>query len=386
MATKPIVSIVRCETYDEDAVRSAVLRALQMAELDVFLRATRVLLKPNLLSTRRPEEAVTTHPSIVSALGSLARENLCEVVIGDSPPFAGERAEKYTKLCETTGITAAAQGLGIDLVRFEEHVEELHHPGGRFYRKFEIASAVATADVLVNIPKLKTHGLTKYSGAIKNVFGCIPGVRKGMFHVQAAEDRTVFAQMLVDLFAALKPEINLMDAIIAMEGEGPNAGRPKQVGLILASSDAVALDAVACHIIGLDPMSVDTTRLASEQALGCGDLSAIEIRGESLAGVCVPDFALSSGKNDWTSIPAPLRALLRRQLVPVPEIACAECTGCQDCVTACPVDAISGGKPPAIDLARCIRCYCCHEVCNFSAAKLRMGWLGWAFRRYVEKR
>ncbi len=127
------------------------------------------------------------------------------------------------------------------------------------------------ADAIVNISKLKTHGLTAFTGAIKNVFGCIPGVRKGLFHVQAAENREVFAQMLVDLLGAVRPSVNVMDAVVAMEGEGPNAGRPKQLGIILASSDPVALDAVACAIVGIDPLSIDTTRLAAEQGLGCAD-------------------------------------------------------------------------------------------------------------------
>lgn len=378
---------MQCGSYNIESVRSAVHDALRLAELDGHFASDRsVLLKPNMLSTRRPEEAVTTHPTIVRVLGETALEHGCTVELGDSPPFAGEKPERYRRLCRVTGMSAVAGDLGIPLVRFEEDVVEVQNPDGRFYRSFGLARAGVEADLVVNIPKLKTHGLTTFSGAIKNVFGCVPGIRKGLFHVQAAEEREVFAQMLVDLLGAVRPTVHVMDAVIAMEGEGPNAGKPRQLGLILASSDPVALDAVACRIVGIEPFSIDTTRLAHEHGLGCGDPNQIEVRGEAIEYVRVSDFRLSSGRNDWSRIPSPIRRLLRRQLVASPQIDSHECTGCGDCVSACPAKAISPGRPPDIDLAKCIRCYCCHEVCNFSAATLKRGFLGELFFRAAQKR
>lgn len=374
MSAVSIVAIVKCADYDRANVDAAISEALALAELR--LAEGRVLLKPNLLSARRPEDAVTTHPAIVEAIGRIAVAKGCEVALGDSPPFAGLNPDRYLRLCETTGMAIAARALGIPIIRFEEHSSSIPHPEGRFYKSFEIARAALDADVVVNIPKLKTHGLTAFSGAIKNMFGCIPGVRKGLFHVQAAESREAFAQMLVDLLGAIKPSVNVMDAVVAMEGEGPNAGRPRQVGVVLASSDPVALDAVACAIVGFDPVSIDTTRLAAEQGLGVADLSRIQNRGERIENAAVTDFEPSSGRNDWARIPAPVRRLLRRNLVAIPRIVERECTGCGDCAAACPVKAISPGRPARIALDRCIRCYCCAEVCNFSAVQLRRGWLG----------
>lgn len=377
MSNQSIVSIVACADYEPGHVSAAVSNALELAGLDESIsQAQNILLKPNLLSTRLPEEAVTTHPAVVRALGQYALLVSSQVVLGDSPPFAGENAQKYAKLCERTGMSAVAGELGIPLVRFEEDVVTAANPDGRFYRSFDVSRRALESDLIINIPKLKTHGLTAYTGAVKNIFGCIPGVRKGLFHVQSAESRQTFAQMLVDLLRVFRPKVNVMDAIIAMEGEGPNAGVPKQVGLIIASNDAVALDAVACSIVGIDPMSIDTTRLAHEQGLGCADLNSIDIRGESIGSVRVGDFKLSSGRNDWNRIPSPIRKVLRRQLVAVPKVMSSECIGCGDCARACPVHAITPGRPPVIDLNRCIRCYCCHEVCNLSAIELRRGWIG----------
>ena len=379
-----IVSIVRCASYEAEAVAGAVSAAFELAGVtEAFADGRSVLLKPNLLSSRRPEDAVTTHPAVVEAVGEFARGAGCRLTLGDSPPFAGENPARYASLLEQTGMTATAQRIGAELVRFEEEVVRLSNPSGRFYRSFDIARAVAEAEVLVSISKLKTHGLTGITGAVKNLFGCVPGIRKGLFHVQAAEDRETFAQMLVDLAAALPRAIHVMDAVVAMDGEGPNAGRARQVGLILASEDPVALDAAACAVVGIDPMSIDTTRLGHDQGLGCGRLDSIEIRGEAIEDVRIADFALSSGVNEWKRIPRPIRSTLRRQLIAVPHVSARECAGCGDCAKVCPVEAIAPGRPPHVDLAKCIRCYCCHEVCNLSAVRLRRGLLGRLVQRWV---
>jgi uncharacterized protein (DUF362 family)/NAD-dependent dihydropyrimidine dehydrogenase PreA subunit len=370
------VSVVRCVDYDAQETRRAVREALYLVGLEsAFRRGETVLLKPNLLSARSPGQAVTTHPSVVKAVGEIAKDAGCRLMIGDSPPLGGADSSRYDRLCRVTGIFEVATHLGAELVRFEERSAAVVNAGGRYYKNFEVGSAILEADLVVNIPKLKTHGLTIMSGAIKNLFGCVPGVRKGLFHAQAGENRETFAQTLVDLLGVFPNVIHLMDAVVAMEGEGPNAGIPRAVGAIIASPDPVAMDAVCAAILGIQPSDVHTTRLAHAAGLGCGELDKIEVIGESISGVSVKGFRLSSGENAWTRIPSPIRRLLRRHLIAIPRVMCG-CVGCGECVDVCPVGAMTPGRPVVVDLDKCIRCYCCHEVCPYNQIELRRGFLG----------
>lgn len=387
MTVRSIVSLIPCPDYDRQNVQPAVDEAVQLAELvSIFEPGKSVLVKPNLLSTRDPKDAVTTHPAVVRAVAQLAKQRRCTPSIGDSPPFSGENPIRWQRMLDATGMTEVASDLGIELKRFEDGSVDLASPDGVLYRSFEIAVAVAQADILINVAKLKTHGLTGMTGAVKNLFGCVPGLRKGFFHVRAADDRVTFAQMLVDLCRAFPSAAHVMDAVVAMEGEGPNNGTPKHVGAVLASSDPVALDAVASALVGVDSMSIHTTRLAHEQGIGCGDLAQIEVRGASIESVKVKDFKLSSGANEWEKIPFPIRQMLRKQLIPSPRMIANECVGCGDCVTACPVKALTPGKPPYVDYGKCIRCYCCHEVCNPGAIDLTPGFIGKLFATLSRKK
>ncbi len=384
VSVKSVVSIVRCDDYELDGVRAAVRQAIDLSGLgSEFTPGRKVLLKPNLLSARRPEDAVTTHPDVVRAVGELAREAGCVVRVGDSPPFAGESASGYRRLLRESGMLEACEAIPAEIARFEENVVDVPNPDGKVLRTVPIAEAVQSADLVVNIPKLKTHGLTTLSGAIKNVFGCVPGARKGFYHAQAGEDPAAFAQMMVDIFAVVRPKVNVMDAVIAMDGDGPNRGTPKQVGLVLASSDAVALDAVALAVSGRAPMSVDTVRLAHEQGLGCAILSEIEIVGCSLDDIRVSGFNFPDYRNPWRMVPKLLRQPMRRQLFAFPRVNTHHCVGCGKCSKICPAKAIQPGKPPTIDLAKCIMCYCCQEVCDEAAIDLKEKWLGRIVRRMV---
>jgi len=371
---KARVAIVRCPDYDPGRVREAVAEAVSLiggAE-NLTRPGETVLVKPNLLSARPPEDAVTTHPAVVQAAIDLFTGAGAHVLLGDSPPLAGERQGSYRRLLEITGMSGAAEQSGAKIVRFEEASVTVRQPQGRCYRTFEIARAVAQADALISVSKLKTHGLTFLTAAVKNVFGCIPGRRKALFHAQAAEDPEIFSQMLVDLLGAVRPRLSILDAIVAMDSDGPVDGRLRNLGLILAGTDPVALDAVASAVLGVDPLAVDTTRLAAAQGLGVADLEAVEVVGERLEDVAWDGFLEPQSKNRWTQIPKPLRSMLKNQLIPFPCVTSA-CQNCGACVTGCPVRTIQPGRErPRIVLGGCIRCYCCREVCEYSAIGLRV--------------
>jgi uncharacterized protein (DUF362 family)/NAD-dependent dihydropyrimidine dehydrogenase PreA subunit len=374
------VSIVRCADYDPARVTDAVAQSVRLVGGVEQAVGRRVLVKPNLLSARGPEQAVTTHPAVVEALVKLWMDAGASVSLGDSPPLAGEKEAPYTRLMEVTGMEGVAERTGAKIVRFEDEEVNVEHPHGKFYRRFTVGAAVADADILINVPKLKSHGLTTITGAVKNVFGCVPGKKKAIFHAQAGEDSETFSQMLVDLLGCMPPAISVMDAITVMEGDGPVDGRPRHLGLVMASKDAVALDAVAAAVLGLNPMEIDTSRLADAQGVGVADLTGIEIVGERIQDAGIADFDLPKSANLWTRFPPRLRTILKNQLIPYPVVT-VKCRKCGACVEGCPVRTIHSGEGrPVIDLSGCIRCYCCREVCEWSAVDLKAGQLSGAIR------
>jgi uncharacterized protein (DUF362 family)/ferredoxin len=387
----PTVSISKCSSYEPSEVQRAVGKCLAaLGGLGDFVKQGQtVLLKPNLLGSRPPQAAVTTHPAVVEAV---AREVLAlgaKPVIGDSPPFQGQNPRRYESLCKVTGMREVADRLGIDIVSMDDpwrHVEA----GGEFYRELPVGSAFLDADVVINLPKLKTHGLTGFSGAIKNMFGCIPGLKKSQLHLQSREDREIFSEMLVDVFATCRPTLNLVDAVIGMEGSGPSKGKPREIGVIIAGADAVAVDAVACEIVDFRPASIAHVRIAGERGLGEPNFDKIEIVGEELARVRLRDFLPSpTVGGGLSSMPAPLYRLVKNQFVPMPRIDCQKCVGCGDCVAVCPVKTISlvprrkrsREHVAEIDRQNCIACYCCDEACGYSAIKIHKGRLGELIRR-----
>lgn len=372
---KSKVAIVRCPDYHPERVHEAVSKVVQLlGGIEQFVKpGENVLVKPNLLSARPPEAAVTTHPAVVEAVLNVWKNAGAKVVFGDSPPIAGEKEAGYNRLLHNTGMHDVAERNGVATVRFEDSVVPIEYPSGRYYKRFEIAKVVSEADAVISLPKLKTHGLTYLSCAMKNMFGCIPGKRKALFHAQAGEDREIFAQMIVDFYGAVTPRLSIVDAIVGMDGDGPVDGRIRNIGLILAGTDAVAVDSVACAILGIDPLSVATVRLAEEQGMGIADLAQIEILGEQIEDVRCAGFLEPKSRDFWTRIPKPVRHILRNQLVPFPRIT-SSCRKCRACMDACPVSAIAQTKDQLkIDLGSCIRCYCCREVCEYKAVQLKHG-------------
>ncbi|MDI7275320.1 MAG: DUF362 domain-containing protein [Anaerolineae bacterium] len=369
----PSVYVGRCLTYEEAEVEEAVRQAvLALGGVGRFVRpGQRVLLKPNLLLFKPPETAINTHPAVVRAVAALVQEAGARAIIGDSPGGGtGHNPLALRRLYRVTGMDEVAQATGAEL-NLDCEALEVPCPEGRLVRRLDVMRPAATVDAIINLPKLKTHGLLRYTGAVKNLFGLVPGRIKLGYHTKL-QDAERFSGMLLDIVTWARPVLTIMDAIVAMEGEGPSAGRPRELGLIVAGEDPAAVDLAALDIIGLDPQTVPTARVAARRGLTSGRSADLEVLGLSLEEARVPDFHVPmSGSADVLLTPPGIRRWLERRFVASPQ-AGERCTGCGVCAQNCPVEAISITERRArMDLARCIRCYCCHELCPQHAIELR---------------
>ena len=359
------VSINKCDSYDDQMVRKAIEASVApLGGLEsVVADADRVLLKLNLLSAKSPEAAVTTHPAIVKATVELVQELGATAVVGDSPG-GGSTAASYKTLLEKTGIQEVVDDTGCQLVRFDEAKLEAASQKAKTFKKLTLAKAVTEADVIIGLPKLKTHNLTYYTGAVKLLYGYIPGMFKTEYHLHTARDINTFADLLLDLHEMYPPAITVMDAIVGMEGAGPSNGNPRKIGLVLASKSCTALDYVAVTIAGFDPTSVPTVRLAQERGVGPARLEDIRILGEQVQPLVMEDFE----KTLTTSLsraPPFLINGLKRFIAAKPVVDASNCKRCGECFKACPPKAIAFTKArgPGINYSKCIRCYCCQELC-----------------------
>jgi uncharacterized protein (DUF362 family)/NAD-dependent dihydropyrimidine dehydrogenase PreA subunit len=319
-----------------------------------------VLLKPNILGPHSPEKAVTTHPALVKAVIRVLRDQGARVIMGDNPGMGGYgRSQKAAKDCGLLDCAGECYvNLGLHPVRKEVR--------SRFFREVTISREVLEADEVINLPKLKTHSLTILTGAVKNTFGYVVGADKMRLHASCPNPRQ-FAECLVDIYQIRPPEMNIMDAVLAMEGNGPSNGKPVFLGKILASDNAVTLDAAAVHMLGQKPLSVPHIDVAAKRGLGETDPDKMNIRGKL---VPVKDFRFPR-----TFVPGLAGIVLNRYLSRwvncLPEIVRSRCTACGICAAHCPVKAMRlTPEGPVLTEKECISCYCCQEMCPENAIRL----------------
>ncbi|MDP7530290.1 MAG: DUF362 domain-containing protein [Candidatus Scalindua sp.] len=380
------IAISHCDDYGLEKVSAATKRCLSLiGNIETIVRpGMKVLLKLNLLSASLgPERAVNTHPAVIRALVDIFMGDYgCEVYIGDS--CGSLRTGSTDKAFRVTQIDKIAEDTGAIIVNFDkDEALDITNKNAVILKDFKIAKTVKSVDVVVNVPKLKTHGLTRYTGAIKNMFGSIPANGKKNVHLLAPKNRSM-AQALVDVFEMVQPHITIMDAVIGMEGNGPNAGDPRKVGLIIAGIDGVALDAVASTIIGFDPMKVPIIKYAHERKLGTADMNKIDVSGEDICKVAVSDFKKpSSSAQDFASNYIPdflLAKMFDNSCSSVSSVYEPNCTRCYECIRNCPAKAMSAPDGRVIvDEDKCIGCFCCDEVCNYKAIVMKRTFLGRAF-------
>jgi len=365
---KSSVSIVKCPNYDENKVLSGLRRSIDLiGGIQTFVKkGHHVLLKPNLLYGKSPEKAVTTHPAIVKGVIEIVREAGGVPFIGDSPSIGS-----LMKAAEKAGIKAAADEMKCPLVEFNRPVLP-PKGGGRIFKQLEIDQTVLEADVIINLPKWKTHVQMLLTLGVKNLFGCIPGPRKALWHLKAGEDRKTFAQILVDLYQVIQPSLTLLDGIVGMEGNGPNSGRPIPLGLILASGDSLSLDQIVCDLLGISRKSLLTNRVAFEQGLG---KDKIDVVGERVEDVKISNFQFPTlSQMDW-NLPGFLTKALKNAFTSRPFIEEERCKACDRCEEICPPKALARkGKDLIFDYEQCICCFCCLEVCPEGAISIKPGW------------
>ncbi|RMF94035.1 MAG: DUF362 domain-containing protein [Candidatus Schekmanbacteria bacterium] len=375
---KSKVSLIACPEYEEEKVISSVREAVGLlGGFEKFISGgNRVLIKPNLLSGKPPEKAVTTHPTVLSAVIDLVREAGGIPVVGDSPATEGKGSlEKFKKVCEITGILDVVEKKEVELVHFSSSKMDIENPDGKVFKKFTVTEELKKCDVHINLCKLKTHGLTLLTGAVKNNFGCVPGLLKGQLHMRAPH-RPEFSQMLVDLYKTIRPALSIMDAVVGMDGNGPGSGNPRKVGAIIASTDAVALDSVACQIIKKNPYALTTCKLAEEQGVGVANPENIEILGDDISKFYVDDYEVLVDDVSDKPLMRFIIGLMRERTTAKPVVDKKKCTGCKTCYAACVPGAITMVDGyPVMDYNKCIKCYCCHEVCPEGAINLKKGLL-----------
>ncbi len=369
---KAKVSIVRSSDYSDKSVLAAVKEAIDLlGGMDAFIeRGDRALLKPNLLSARNPQEAVTTHPTVVKAVIQLVRDAGGVPMVGDSPSTGG-----LVKVASKAGIYDVVREMNCTLVDFDDvmEVKGLHQG---VFKTLEVARAVMDCDLLINLPKLKTHGMTTMTLSVKNLFGCIPGKKKVQWHLRAGVNRHYFAQMLVELYGIIRPRLNVVDAVMGMEGDGPGAGDPREIGLIFAGADGIAVDATICDVVGLQPRDLLTNRIGSDLGLGVSRLEDIVVLGEGIEEVKVRGFRFPRSMEPQWGLPRPVRWLLRNVMTAKPKIRGNVCKLCEMCVEGCPSQAITIERGRInIDYSKCIRCFCCSEFCPERAIDIKQGLL-----------
>ncbi len=356
-----------CPTYDPDRLIAEVRDHLDRHMAGRDLNGKKVLLKVNLLSGKEPEKAVTTHPEFLRAVITVLQDCGAECIIGDSPggPFTEDalmssyRKAGYDKVASDTGAT-----LNMDVSG-----SELPIPRGRFIRRIAIADYVRNADIVIALPKLKTHTLTGLTCSTKIMFGAVPGLEKVKLHGRF-QSPIEFSKMLLDLSEFVKPDMFIVDGIIGMEGQGPARGRPRKVGIIISGIDPIEIDLQACRVVGLDAGKIPI--FAAYRDLYKVRLPDPEIIGAGADFKLDPPFVPAKG---WSVSMVPTKMLsraVRSLLSGRPVISQDLCRGCKSCVDNCASNAITvEGDIAVIDGSKCIRCYCCHELCPYGAVEIK---------------
>jgi uncharacterized protein (DUF362 family)/Pyruvate/2-oxoacid:ferredoxin oxidoreductase delta subunit len=361
------VGIDFAESYDAGLIESILRRRFDALGFDPRSQAgRRVVVKPNLLIRYAPEKAATTHPAVIEAVCRIFVSAGADVMIAESN--GGGYSEGILRpLYRICGMEAAAENSGA-VLNFDTSFRTVAYAEGVASKSFDILEPLCTADMIIDCCKLKTHALAGMTAGVKNMFGAVPGVKKFETHARYNHDLRMFFSFITDLCRLLyeaKDFLCITDGIEGMEGNGPSAGTPRKVNAILTSFSPFQSDVAAAALIGHEGQ-VPINELSCERGYSVQTGSELVISGDSIEKLKVPDFRPAS--------PNPLAPLrnIPEVLRSRPKIDHSLCRSCGECVSYCPVKAIKleekrGKNVASIDTKKCIRCFCCQELCTFKA-------------------
>lgn len=364
------VVIKDCKDYNINKIKQAINEGVNNLggwEKYVY-KGANVLLKINLIGPKDPDSAAVTHVEFVRSITKILKEKGCNVFIGDSSGGAIAGIAPTNKSLITSKIEAMAKEEGAIIKNFDKE-GVVKCDKDLVYKEMYIAKPMFDVDVVINLPKLKTHSAAMYTGAVKNLFGCIPGLKKAYYH-KIAPNQMDFGNVIVDINKSCKIALHIMDGIESMEGEGPTGGTVYKSGKILISEDQLALDTVGSKMMGMDIEYIPILKQAKIRNLGESDLNKIELLGDfkvlpRLSNFKLPKNYKSNKKESSYSIERVVDFFKAR-----PKVNLKKCKSCNMCVESCPVGAINK-ESKKIDYDKCIECLCCHELCLHKAIDLK---------------
>ena len=368
------IALLRCSEYDVDRIEQTLRQGFELLGGEAYLRklippGSTLLLKPNLLSSEPPGSAVVTDYRTFEAVLRIVKDYATTITFGDSPGFGDAK-----RAAESCGLREVAKRYGVAFDPFEEF-RTIALDDYLLVPRFEVATAAIEADVLISLPRLKTHGMTSYTGAIKNQFGCIPGFKKAAWHGRMPRVKD-FSRMLLDVNRLVETSFAILDGIVAMEGNGPKNGNPKKMDTLIMGESLSAVDSLAAILIGYDPMDIPYLAEARKSGFGATSLAEIDVLGERVEDMRPKEFVRVRGKSHMRFGEGAMGHLVQKLTAPKPVLIPEVCIGCKRCGEICPEKprAISfaedAGNKPGWNYESCIRCFCCQEICPVGAIEI----------------